>query len=136
MNTLHLKYTVEVEKTGSITKAADRLRINQPNLSKTIRELEETFGAEIFRRTSKGMVPTRKGVEFLACARNVLTQLEQMENLFVDKNSRRIYFSVSVPRASVLMSAQHPLAQGPAAGTGRSRYTSGAASLKSLKEYP
>jgi DNA-binding transcriptional LysR family regulator len=102
MNTHHLKYAVEVEKTGSITKAADRLHINQPNLSKTIRELEETFGAEIFRRTSKGMVPTRRGAEFLARARNVLVQIEQMENLLTDKRSERIYFSVSVPRASYI----------------------------------
>ncbi|MDR2054615.1 MAG: LysR family transcriptional regulator [Desulfovibrio sp.] len=102
MNTLHLKYAVEVEKAGSITKAADRLRVNQPNLSKTIRELEETFGAEIFMRTSKGMVPTRKGVEFLACAKDVLAQVAKMENLFTDRSARSIYFSVSVPRASYI----------------------------------
>ena len=46
MNTLHFKYAVEVEKTRSITQAADNLYMAQPNLSKAIRELEDTLGAE------------------------------------------------------------------------------------------
>ena len=41
MNTLHFKYAVEVEKTRSITQAADNLYMAQPNLSKAIRELED-----------------------------------------------------------------------------------------------
>ena len=58
MNTQHLKYAVEVERTGSITQAADNLYMAQPNLSKAIKELEDTLGISIFRRTSKGVVPT------------------------------------------------------------------------------
>ena len=34
MNTLHFKYAVEVEKTGSISQAAENLFMAQPNLSK------------------------------------------------------------------------------------------------------
>ena len=52
MNTQHLKYAVEVERTGSITQAADNLYMAQPNLSKAIKELEDTLGISIFRRTS------------------------------------------------------------------------------------
>ncbi len=40
MNLSYLKYAVEVEKTGSITKAAQNYYMNQPHLSKIIRELE------------------------------------------------------------------------------------------------
>ena len=40
MNLSYLKYAVEVEKTGSITKAAQNFYMNQPHLSKIIRELE------------------------------------------------------------------------------------------------
>ena len=40
MNTLHIKYAIEVERTGSISRAADNLFMGQPNLSKAIRELE------------------------------------------------------------------------------------------------
>ena len=63
MNTQHLKYAIEVERTGSITQAADNLYIGQPSLSKAIRELEESLGIVIFKRTSKGVVPTEKGLE-------------------------------------------------------------------------
>lgn len=65
MNLSYLKYAVEVEKTGSITKAAQNFYMNQPHLSKIIRELERDLGCDIFDRTSRGMVPTKKGEEFL-----------------------------------------------------------------------
>ena len=81
MNTQHLKYAVEVERTGSITQAADNLYMAQPNLSKAIKELEDTLGISIFRRTSKGVVPTEKGAEFLVYAKRILTQLEKVEAL-------------------------------------------------------
>ena len=44
MNLSYLKYAVEVEKTGSITKAAQNYYMNQPHLSKIIRELERDLG--------------------------------------------------------------------------------------------
>ena len=56
MNTLHLKNDSEVEKTGSISKAAENLYMSQPQLSKAIRELEESVGISIFKRSSKGVV--------------------------------------------------------------------------------
>lgn len=62
MNTLHFKYAVEVEKTGSISQAAENLFMAQPNLSKAIRELEDTLGITIFRRTSKGVVQRTREV--------------------------------------------------------------------------
>ena len=42
MNIMHLKYAVEVAKTQSISKAAENLYMGQPNLSKSIKELEDT----------------------------------------------------------------------------------------------
>ena len=65
MNIQHLKYALEVEKTASISKAAENLYMNQPHLSKAIRELEESIGISVFNRTSKGVFPTKKGAEFL-----------------------------------------------------------------------
>ena len=60
MNIQHLRYALEVEKTGSISKAAENLYLNQPHLSKAIRDLEENIGITVFNRTSKGVVPTKK----------------------------------------------------------------------------
>ena len=48
MNILHLRYALEVEKTGSITHAADNLYVGQPNLSKAIKELENTLFMRYF----------------------------------------------------------------------------------------
>ena len=49
MNISHLRYAVEVEKTGSITRAAENLYMGQPNLSKAIKELENSVGLTLFR---------------------------------------------------------------------------------------
>lgn len=102
MNIIHLKYAVEVEKTGSITKAADHLFMGQPNLSKAIRELEKSIGITIFKRTSKGVVPTREGKEFLSYAKSILMQIEQVESLYKPNDEQKICFSISVPRASYI----------------------------------
>ena len=105
MNTLHLKYAVEVERTQSITQAADNLYMAQPNLSKAIKELEDTLGITIFERTSKGVVPTPKGAEFLAHAKAILIQIEKMELLHTPDNSDRQSFNISIPRGSYIASA-------------------------------
>lgn len=105
MNILHLKYAVEVERTGSITQAAENLYMGQPNLSKAIKELESSIGITIFRRTSKGVLPTPRGAEFLTMAKRVLSQIEHMEALFVPGTRERQRLSISIPRASYLAHA-------------------------------
>lgn len=105
MNTLHFKYAVEIERTRSITQAADNLFMAQPNLSKAIKELEDTIGISIFKRTSRGVVPTKKGAEFLAYAKNILTQIDKMESLRIPDNPDRQSFSISIPRGSYIADA-------------------------------
>ena len=61
MNILHLKYAVEVAKTKSISKAAENLYMGQPNLSRAIKELEESLGIIIFERNTKGITVTPDG---------------------------------------------------------------------------
>lgn len=72
MNILHMKYAVEVAKCGSINKAAEILLMNQPNLSRAIKELEASLGVEIFSRSAKGMVVTPEGETFLRYATSIL----------------------------------------------------------------
>ncbi len=105
MNTQHLKYAIEVERTGSITQAADNLYIGQPSLSKAIRELEESLGIVIFKRTSKGAVPTEKGLEFLKYARAVMVQIEKMEMLYRPNHPDSQEFFVSIPRSCYIAMA-------------------------------
>ena len=102
MNTQYLKYIVEIERSGSISKAAERLFMNQPHLSKITREIEDTLGIIIFKRTTKGMVATKKGMEFLSYAKSILAQVDMMESLVDKGNSQKMAFNIAVPRASYI----------------------------------
>ncbi len=104
-NLLQLKYAVEVENTGSISKAAENLYMNQPNLSKAIRELEDDLGVTIFDRTAKGMVPTEQGREFLRYARGILSQVAEMEALFRPAEDKKIRFDLCAPRSGYISRA-------------------------------
>ncbi len=105
MNLQHLRYIIEVEKTKSISKAAENLFMAQPNLSKAIKELEETIGITIFKRTSKGAVLTNKGTEFIAFAKNIISQVDAVEKLYQNNINDKQSLSISVPRASYIADA-------------------------------
>ena len=77
-----MKYAVEVAKYGSINKAAEMLLMNQPNLSRSIKDLERSLGVKIFVRSTKGMVPTPEGETFLHYANSILKQVDEIEGIF------------------------------------------------------
>ena len=105
MNIQHLRYAVEVEKTRSITEAAENLYMSQPNLSRAIRELEGVLGIAVFDRTPKGIVPTAQGEEFLHYARSILTQFDEMTEHYTRKDDTGGILRLSVPRASYISQA-------------------------------
>lgn len=105
VNILHLKYAVEVGKTRSISKAAENLFMGQPNLSRAIKELEESLGIDIFKRTSKGIDITPEGEEFLQYAKNILRQIDEVEQMYKGENAVKQKFSISVPRAGYISCA-------------------------------
>lgn len=100
MNILYMKYAVEVAKTGSINKAAEALYVAQPNVSRAIKELESSLGIIIFDRTPKGMTLTPDGERLMQYARNILAQIDEVEQIFRNGESRKERFSISVPRSS------------------------------------
>ena len=102
VNILHLKYAVEVEKAGSITQAADNLYMAQPNLSKAIKELEDTLDITIFERTPRGVIPTPRGVEFRAHAKNILAEVNLMKSLRQAEKADMQTFSLTMPRSSYI----------------------------------
>ena len=79
MNILHMKYAVEVARTGSLNLAAETLFIAQPNLSRAIKSLEGELGITIFERTARGMVLTAEGEEFIGYAKQVVEQYHQRQ---------------------------------------------------------
>jgi DNA-binding transcriptional LysR family regulator len=97
MNLHHIHYALEVERTGSITQAAENLYMNQPNLSKAIRELEEQVGYKIFNRTPKGITPTTKGEIFLLRGKKILQEVQDLKDLFPPEESPS-GLSVRVPK--------------------------------------
>lgn len=105
MNVLHLRYAVEVEKHGSISAAAEKLYMGQPNLSKAIKELESSMNITLFTRTTKGVTATPQGKLFLQDAKHVLAQLDQMRELYVEGLQTVQRFSISVPRATYIAHA-------------------------------
>lgn len=105
MNILHIKYAVEVARLGSLNKAAETLLIAQPNISRSIKELEGDLGITIFNRSAKGMVLTPEGEEFIGFAKNILKQIDDVEKLYKKGAPKKQKFSISVPRACYISDA-------------------------------
>ena len=105
MNILHMKYAVEVAKLGSLNKAAETLIIAQPNISRSIKELEADLGITIFNRSSKGMVLTPEGEEFIRYAKSILKQIDEVELMYKQGAPKKQKFSISVPRACYISDA-------------------------------
>lgn len=105
MNVIHMKYAVEVADIGSINKAAEVLLIAQPNLSRCIKELEADLGITIFVRSSKGMLLTPEGEEFISYAKNILKQIDDVEKMYHQGIPQKQKFSLCAPRASYISEA-------------------------------
>ncbi len=105
MNILHMKYAVEVARAGSLSKASEALLIAQPNLSRSIKELEADLGIVLFERTAKGMTLTAEGEEFIGYAKGILKQIDHVERVYRDGAKKKLRFSISVPRACYISEA-------------------------------
>lgn len=105
MTLQQLKYVIEVARSRSINKAAQRLFISQPSLSNALKELEEEVGITIFMRSNKGILITPEGSEFLGYARQVVEQTELLENRYTNARSPQQHFSVSAQHYAFAVSA-------------------------------
>lgn len=72
---------VAVVDNGSIGRAADRVSISQPALSRLIRAMEHQLGVRLFDRVTTGMVLTEAGQAFLPHARFLVAEMAQAEEL-------------------------------------------------------
>ncbi len=117
MNILHLRYAIEVERTRSVSRAAENLFMNQSNLSRAIRELEQSLGITLFRRTSKGMTPTQRGEEFLAHAKRIIAEVDRVETLYRPGGQGKLRFSLAAPGCEAVRNAFAAWAAGLPAGT-------------------
>jgi DNA-binding transcriptional LysR family regulator len=77
MELRHLRYFVAVGEVLNFTKAATRLHVAQPALSRQVSDLEEELGVDLLRRTSHGVILTEEGKLFLEEARGILKRADE-----------------------------------------------------------
>ncbi len=75
MSLAQIQYFVAVAEEGNLSKAALRLAVSQPPLTRQIRLLEDGLGAPLFERRPRGMSLLPAGQRFLVHARRVLAEL-------------------------------------------------------------
>lgn len=83
----NLDYFIEVAKTGSFTRAAERLYVSQPSLSQSIKRLEDSLGAQLIDRSAAPLRLTFAGEKFYEYAlkskeldRNMLTEIQNIKS--------------------------------------------------------
>ena len=105
MTLQQLKYIVTVAAKGTISEAAKELYIAQPSLTAAIKELEAELGIVIFNRTNKGVVLSVEGEEFLGYARQVIEQINLIEEKYAGKKPGKHQFCVSTQHYSFAVEA-------------------------------
>jgi DNA-binding transcriptional LysR family regulator len=80
MELRHLKYFVTIAEEGSVSRAAARLNISQPAISRQLKDLEEELNVPLFRRSSQGLTLTESGETALLHARDILRRANALIN--------------------------------------------------------
>jgi DNA-binding transcriptional LysR family regulator len=86
----HLVLVTTIAEQGSVGRAAERLHITQPVVTRGLRDLETILGVELFQRGPRGVSPTVIGEAFLEHARAVLAQIRQAGQHVAELNQGHI----------------------------------------------
>lgn len=90
-----ISYILEIAKQGSIGKAAKKLYMSQPNLSMSIRMLEEELGFKIFDRSNSGVELTAKGMELLQYGEEIERNMDLIRNMNTIAKDEKVNFRIS-----------------------------------------
>jgi len=77
MELRHLRYFLAVGEALTFTKAAARLRVAQPALSRQVQDLEDEIGVDLLRRSPRGVTLTAEGKLFLEEVRELLKRADE-----------------------------------------------------------
>lgn len=100
-----LNYFIEVAAEGSITAAAELLYVAQPTLSAAMKDLETRVERALLVRSARGVTLTVDGAEFLGYARQVVEQVELLEQRYLGRPPSRRLLGVSAQHYSFVVDA-------------------------------
>lgn len=93
MNTMHMKYIVEVGKMKSITKAAENLYVTQSAVSQAINSIEKELGVQLFYRSKSGTLTTTQGKNIIIKFLEILEKVKEIEmevSLYTEEEGKEI----------------------------------------------
>lgn len=105
MRIQQLEYLERIVEAGSINEAAKRLFLTQPSLSNAVKELENEMVIQIFQRSSGGISLTAEGREFMTYSKQILDQVNLMNERYKNGQQRKQSFSVSAQHYAFVVHA-------------------------------
>lgn len=90
MTDRHLRVFVEVYKNMSVTRAAGVLNMTQPAVTRTVREMENYYGVELFDRLNHRLYPTAAGNALYSKALHIIESLDSVEKELRERGSSGI----------------------------------------------
>ncbi len=105
-----LRQMLELYKTKSINQAAANLFMSQPNLSQSIRNLEDELGCSLITRTNKGVSFTDKGKDFVQYSQDIINQFDHLQTIGKDSTDANTIHTLSISsmnyRTLILLAAE------------------------------
>lgn len=89
MSVEQLETVVAIAEEGALVRAARRLHISQPPLTRRLAALEDELGVALFERLPRGMRPTAAGAEVVERARQILAAIEGVKRAVSPGEARR-----------------------------------------------
>lgn len=105
MKLKQLEYLETVVETGSINEAAKRLYLTQPSLSSAIKDLEAEMGITILDRSNTGVKLTADGRDFMAYVRQILDQVNLLNDRYKNNEPLHQSFAVSAQHYAFVVNA-------------------------------
>ena len=86
MTVRHLRIFIAVYQTENITRAAERLHMTQPTVTRAVQELERYYGVKLFERVSRRLYVTESGRQLYAQAVHIVDSLDRLEREMKDRD--------------------------------------------------